>query len=162
MAHENINSYGLRTCRYAGTDLSAADSNMGQVVRVTAGAGQASDYGYGRPTVAKLAAGSGGSGGSPGDMYGVVQTVEVPSSGSRAPSGTRITSVATKGILKTKKTSDPALTDIGLQVIVDTTTSGAAAGGVNTAALSTAVTPRGIVVGITGTTANDFLLVDWR
>ena len=76
------------------------------------------------------------------------------------PSGTRIASVATKGVLKTKKTSAPVLADIGLAVIQDTVGT-KVNGGVTTAA-ATAATPRGIVVGITGLTDADFLLVDWR
>ena len=157
MAHEIVDPSGVMTVRYSGTDLGAADSNNGQVVRVTAGTGQSSDYGWGRPTVAKLPAGDAT---AVGDLLGVVQTVEVPSSGSRAPSGTRIASVATKGVLKTKKTSAPVLADIGLAVIQDTVGT-KVNGGVTTAA-ATAATPRGIVVGITGLTDADFLLVDWR
>ena len=155
MAYENIDRDAVVTVRYTGTNLTAADNNMGQVVRITGGT--AGDNNWARPTVDKLPAGSGS---TDGDLYGVVQTVETPSGQSRAPSGERVASVATRGILKTKKTVPPALTDIGLAIGVDS--AGTKDNGGVTTAAATSDNSRGIVVGITGTGADDFLLVDWR
>ena len=162
MAYENINRDGVRTCRYDGTEFTSADNNMGIVVRVTAGVGLTSDYGWGRPYVEKLGAGTGGTTpGTAGDIYGVAQTVETPSGQARAPSGERLVSVATRGILKTKKVSAPVLADIGKKIAVETATANLDPGGVDT--VNADATPgRGVVVGITGTGADDFLLVDWR
>ena len=109
MAHEVIDQSSVRTCRYTGTNFTAADANAGIVVQLT-GTAQAGDYGWPRPQAIKVPAGSSA---SAGDLYGVVQSVETASTSNRAPSGQNLISVATRGVLKTKKTEDPAADDIG-------------------------------------------------
>ena len=137
-------------CRYTGTDFTIADVDAGVVAQVADAA--AADNGWARPRIIKAPTGTGVT----GNMLGVVQTVEVPSTSNRAPSGTRICAVAYQGILKTKKTEDPEAADVGKYVALDTT-AGRTAGGVTTSDTAS----NGLVVGITGTESTDFLIVKW-
>ena len=153
MAHENIDHTQNLTCRYLSTDFTAADNNAGIVVQINSSGVQASDYGWARPTAVKVPTDTGAA----GNMTGVVQTVETPSGDPRAPSGERLVTVATKGVMKTAKTEDPHPGDIGQYVALDTAT-GRDIGKVTVGSTFS----NGVVVGITGTTSADFLLVQWR
>ena len=137
MAFENIKSVVNAT--YA-SGFTAADANSGVVVSVSSG----SESGFPEPVVRKSNAVT-------DDIAGVVQNVEVADTGNRAPSGRNALTYANSGVVKVKKSAAPDAADVGSQ-IRPTTTAGEVS--VNADA------GFGMVVDITGTTTDDYLLVD--
>ena len=140
MAFENVGSVVNAT--FTG-GFTTADRSAGVTVKVTGG----SSDGFPRPTVAKTDAAT-------DVIAGVVQSVEVASTGNRAPSGINGISYANSGTVKVRKNAAPSTADIGGQIIPTT-----GAGMVDVDAAAPAV-GFGLVVGITGTAATDFLIVD--
>ena len=140
MAFENIKSVVDATFT---SGFTTADANSGVTVKVVGG----STDGHPRPSVAKTDAAT-------DVIAGVVQGVEVASTGDRAPSGINGISYANSGTVKVRKNAAPTSGDIGGQIIPTTD-----AGMVDVDAAAPAV-GFGLVVGITGTAATDFLIVD--
>ena len=152
MAKETI--LNVEDAVYTGNDLTTADNNAGLAVKIVGNVLVGGEY-YAR--VQKLETGAGA--GVPNQrIWGVIQTVTAPGS-TRAPTGGRFVSVATAGSVKMKKgTTAPATGDAGGVIIPDVTAT-SNAGEVNVAT-GAADTGQGIVERITGTTTDDFIIVN--
>ena len=146
--HKSLN------CRYA-TGASFSDSDIDDgIVMILTGDALEGDDGWPRPPANKIPTRTGAA----GDPFGVLFSFENPGTvGSRAPSGAGIAVVIYEGITKAKKTAAPARDDVGKYVAVDATTTTADPGAVTTSNTQS----RGLVVGISGTDADDHLIVLW-
>lgn len=132
---------------YTGTDFVKADNNGGFCVTVVGGG---TIIGEPKPRIQKTQLAT-------DVIAGVIQSVEEGSDDIRTPSATKAATYANRGIVKMKKdASAPTLTDIGGQVMPTTTP-----GAVSVSDISSPPNKgQGLVVGITGTGTDDFLLVD--
>ena len=151
MARENVRS--TINVRYTGTNLSGSDVGGGLVAVLVNDA--PSQTGGARPTVTKAPTGTG----ADGTILGTIQTVESPTpspNNNRAPSGQSIGTVATSGTLLVKKSTAPIADDVGDYLAIDTD-AGRTVGTVKTAGTGTH-----LIIDITGTTTDDFLVVLFR